>query len=205
MNVLIIANSSVKEYLSDVSGYDTVIVLDGAGNYVTHSFDYLIGDLDSLENHKLEDYREKIVHKPDQNFTDLHKGIMHADELGATKIDIVNALGGRIDHTMANIRTLKTFHSKDRHLRIIDSSQSLEYYEDCEIEIIGKMGDHIGIMAAPNAFVTSEGLKYNMKDAKLEWGGSESNSNSFAATSVILKIKGGILLNLYLPQDVRRC
>lgn len=199
MNVLIIANSSVQEYLSDTSRYDTVIVLDGAGNYVTHSFDYLIGDLDSLESNKIEHYKDKIIHKPDQNSTDLHKGIRHADKLGAIKIDIVNALGGRIDHTIVNIRTLKMLHSKNRHLRIIDSSQSLEYYQDCEIVVNGEVGDHIGVMAAPYAIVTSEGLKYDMDDTKLEWGVKESSSNNFASTTAKIKVKGGILLNLYLP------
>lgn len=198
MKILIIANSSVKEISSNISEYDAVIVLDGAGNYVTHSFDYLIGDLDSLEPKEREQYKDKIIHIPEQSSTDLHKGIRHADELGAKEIDIINALGGRIDHTIVNIRTLKMLHSSKRRMRILDSGQSLEFYENCNVSLHGEIGDHIGVMAAPNALVNSTGLKYDMNDVKLEWGVRDSSSNNFAAEDINISVSGGVLINLYV-------
>lgn len=198
MKILIIANSSVQDISINSSKYDAIIVLDGAGNYVKQSFDYLIGDLDSLEIAHREAYKDKIIHIPEQSSTDLHKGIKYADKLGATEIDIINALGGRIDHTMLNIRTLKMLHSNLRRMRILDTSQSLEFYQDCEILLHGKIGDHIGILAAPSAVITSAGLKYNMNNTKLEWGIAESSSNSFESDQAKISVQGGILVNLYI-------
>ena len=199
MDILIVANSPTKDLTAKIYDYDAVIALDGAGNYF-EEFDFLIGDLDSLLDAEDAIARQdpKVIQVSDQSSTDLHKGIRYADSLGATHIDIVNALGGRIDHAAMNIRTLRLLHSDTRTLCLIDSGQSLTYYEDSRIELEGKIGEHIGVLAAPTAIVNSDGLKYDMKNTKLEWGLCESSSNSFVKEKVMIEIRGGILVNQYL-------
>lgn len=202
MEILIVANSPARVITANAYDYDAVIALDGAGNYF-EEFDFLIGDLDSFfnggDNGDAKDIKDpKIIHVSDQTSTDLHKGIHYADSLGATHIDITNAFGGRADHAAMNIRTLKLLHSDSRSLRLIDSSQSLTYYENCNIELDGEVGEHIGILSAPEAIVNSNGLKYDMKNTKLEWGVCDSSSNSFAKEKVFIKTEGGILVNQYL-------
>lgn len=199
MEILIVANSPTRDIDVDIRNYDIVIALDGAGDYF-EEFDFLIGDLDSLlkADARVKSGDPKVIHIQDQSSTDLHKGIRYADSLGAKHIDIVNAMGGRLDHTAMNIRTLKMLHSDSRTLRIIDSGQSLAYYHDCRIELNGEVGEHIGVLAAPFATVTSDGLKYDMNQTKLEWGVCESSSNAFTKTKAVIEVQGGILINQYL-------
>jgi thiamine pyrophosphokinase len=88
-----------------------VIVLDGALLRVLERLikvDLLMGDFD---HYNMEEAKEllpdaEILHTPDQEKTDLDKGIELAIARGYTHIDIIWATGRRADHTMTNITNL---------------------------------------------------------------------------------------------------
>ncbi|RMX42416.1 hypothetical protein pdam_00004894 [Pocillopora damicornis] len=102
--------ASVKSYTDGGSSQVFNIVGEEQEKYLP---DYISGDFDSVDPDILNFYKGKgveIIPTPDQNETDLtkclrilisNKSISEFDQ-----IVVMNAFGGRLDHTMANIETM---------------------------------------------------------------------------------------------------
>jgi thiamine pyrophosphokinase len=199
MRVLIIANAPGTLEISNI-GYDVIIALDGAVNKLSDSAiipDYIVGDMDAAPKKLVESLAAQgslVVQIDDQNSTDLDKGINYADELGATSIDIVNALGGRMDHTLYNVRILKKYYSNKRRIIIHEQDELLEYYADCELKVEGNVDSPLAIMSSPDVTVDSKGLNYNMDGLRLVYGARESSCNSLAAKHAEIKLRGGAII-----------
>ncbi len=89
----------------------TVIVLDGALARVAElgiKVDVILGDFDSRTPDDLlsSQYPVKVVHTPDQEYTDLEKAIHYLIQEEYPAANIVWATGRRADHTFCNIATL---------------------------------------------------------------------------------------------------
>lgn len=179
---------------------DNIIVLDGYANRLLNTKivpDVIIGDFDAIMPETIKHFRDlgvKIIHDTCQDSTDLDKAIKYCDSQNATEVHIYNALGGRLDHTLYNTRILKKYFRKDRRIKLFNGDEVVEFYKDCVIELEGEVGQNIAIMSAPEAIVTSSGLKYDMNALKLEFGGSESSCNFIGEKRVKLQINGQILL-----------
>lgn len=183
----------------------TIVALDGAADQLQECDiqpHIIIGDFDSIETPPApQKNREiEIVHSPNQNFTDLEKAIRHCDEKGARSITIVNALGGRMDHTLWNMRLLRRYYKSSRSLTVIADDQQLSYHKDETIQLNGIPGKNCGIFAAPKATVTSKGLTYDMDDYELQYGHQESVANTIKDTEVTLEIHGEVII--VWPTDV---
>jgi thiamine pyrophosphokinase len=199
MRVLIIADAPG---ILQVSGLerDLIIALDGAVNKLLDSAiipNYIVGDMDAAPREIVKSLAAQgslVVQIDDQNSTDLDKGINYADELGATSIDIVNALGGRMDHTLYNVRILKKYYRNNRRIIIHEHDELLEYYADCELEVEGNIDSPFSIMSSPEVTVSSRGLKYNMEGLKLSYGARESSCNGLAEQHAEIRLIGGALI-----------
>lgn len=118
MKICIILNGEIKnyDYINSVilkGSYDYIICSDGGANHAYSMNivpDYIIGDLDSVNENIIEYYKskkvkfEKFPTKKDETDTELC--IELSDKLKAKEIHLIGALGGRIDHTIANINLL---------------------------------------------------------------------------------------------------
>ena len=80
---------------------------------VNVSPDIISGDFDSIDKELLEQSKTKgieVIETPDQNFTDLMKGLDICEQRGAIDIAIVCSLGGeRTDHSITNLGLLKKY------------------------------------------------------------------------------------------------
>lgn len=208
---LLIANTPYlqRDQVLQNSKHKTVIALDGAADQLQKWGiipDVILGDFDSVDQKKWgisssyhkEEYRGKngvvIVPAPDQNYTDLEKGIQYCDQKGAESIVIINADGARMDHTLGNIRFLRKYYQKGRLLLLQTATQTLQYVKDDTIEIEGKKGATAAIMAFPEAIVTTEGLVWDMVDFALTFAFSESVCNRFDKTKVKVVVSGEALV-----------
>ncbi len=102
----------------------TVIVLDGALDRVLPlgiKIDVILGDFDGkdAESIRQSQYPVKVVHTPDQLYTDLEKAILYLIEEGFPAANIIWATGRRADHTLANISILPKY-AGSISLKIID-------------------------------------------------------------------------------------
>ncbi|MBN8822595.1 MULTISPECIES: thiamine diphosphokinase [unclassified Spirosoma] len=163
----------------------TVVVLDRAIWRVFElgiKVDVLLGDFDrglDLEAIMAEQYPLEIVHTPDQNKTDLDKGIEFLIERGYPAVNIIWATGRRADHTLTNMTNIVRYKDQiritilDDHSRIFPLVGQFEkwYEAGTPISLI-PVGTVTGF--------TSDGLKYNLQDATLQLGYFTSSSNEAA-------------------------
>ncbi len=189
MNFLLIANGapcSEHFLIKECKWATKIIVLDGAYNWFKEfnfSFDYLLGDFDSINNELFETkYSFEKVFRPDQNSTDLEKGIDFAIENKATKIRIINATGKRMDHTFANISLLHKYAAdiaiKDEHSVIYRLPKVFKHTFQ-KNQIISLLP--IGIVTG----IETTNLKYPLKNESLELGLRNGNSNEVIETGLV--------------------
>jgi thiamine pyrophosphokinase len=177
-----------------------VLVLDGAYTHARHTaltIDVLSGDFDSIDADDLIHAREAkvtIVHTPNQNKTDLEKGIDYLDSLNARSITICAATEGRLQHTLFNLRLLKRCYQNNRPLILYTETEMIRYVQDKEINIHGSIGDSIGILGFPHASITTNGLQYEVSDYLLDFAHSSSVCNALACIQAVIKVKGDALI-----------
>ncbi|MBS0359115.1 MAG: thiamine diphosphokinase [Proteobacteria bacterium] len=171
----------------------TVVALDGASkklverNIIPH---VILGDFDSVEQFGVKEwfgidsdktdkvydgkYNVKIVSRADQDFTDLQKAIQYCDEQGAVSIEVICALGGRMDHALMNERVLSWGYKPSRPLKLHTESQTLYCADNTRVELLGEKGDYCGIFSCPNVEDGPQGKQYQIKShfkaTGLEWG-----------------------------------
>ncbi len=98
-------------------GFDCVILVDGG---LAHAAALgltpaaIVGDFDTVRPEVLEAYRTGTgkdvlwdVHRPEKDETDTELAIHTAMKLGCTRLVILGATGGRLDHELSNIHLLK--------------------------------------------------------------------------------------------------
>lgn len=168
----------------------TVIVLDGAANRVMDlgvKMDIILGDFDSLKGKEkiLERYQDvKFIHTPDQNKTDLDKGIEYLIKEGFPAVNIVWATGLRADHTITNLTNIVKYKNEIDIVMFNDNSKIFPlgstfkkcYPQGTPISII-PIGKSTGI--------TTSGLKYNLDNDYLELGSRTGSSNETKADGFI--------------------
>lgn len=216
---VIVANGPAinSDQLKECLNNRTVLVLDGAANrFKTLGLypDYILGDFDSVEDpvywgvsnlfSKIGDedlsypgnFGSIIVPAKDQNHTDLEKGILFCDNLNASSIHIIQATGGRMDHTLGNLGSLKKYYRPERELILLTETEQIFYLSNQAIAIEGGVGEHCAVMGYPKAFMTTTGLAYNGKDYLVELGVQESTCNTIADAKATISIQGEALIIL---------
>ncbi|MBA8667242.1 thiamine diphosphokinase [Holosporaceae bacterium 'Namur'] len=203
MKFIIIVNSLTisKEEIEDVVGEAKIIALDGIANHLLNIniIPYaVVGDFDSIFAETIVNLKklDVILHRiNDQNSTDLDKGINFCKQNGATEIIIINAFGGkRLDHSLMNYRTLKRHYSEQCRIKIKEQQSYLELFTNSTLIISGIPKSNLALLAAPLAAITSQGLEYDMDNHILEFGLSESTSNSLKAEQATIEIAGSAYL-----------
>ncbi len=182
---LIIANgeSCSDELLGQLLEWSPfVVVLDSAAHRVLElgiKFDVLLGDFDrDFDPNDILDkqYPLEIVQAPDQNKTDLEKGIEFLIEREFPAVNIVWATGRRADHTIANLTNIVRYKNQIKIVVFDDYSKVFPlvgHYEKW-------YAAHTPISLIPVGTVegiTTTGLLYNLDNETLTLGYRNGNSN----------------------------
>lgn len=205
MKICIFLNGSVYDY-NDIKNkieseeYDTIICADGGAN---HTFKmgitpkYIIGDLDSVEDEIVDYYREKGVEfkkfPEKKNETDSELCIILADMLGADKVDLYAALGGRIDHTLANVKLLEYMRKKDIESRIITEDEILYLVHNEKVTIKGNKGDTISVIPIKGDAkgITLYNLEYPLHNFTMDYSQPRGVSNVMLGDECGIEITDG--------------
>ena len=208
MKACILLNGEIKDtnFIKDIidsEDYRYIICADGGARHLYKlniTPNYIIGDLDSLEEPIIDYYKSKGVcfkkfpQRKDE--TDTQLCIHLAKDLGISNIHLIGALGGRIDHTIANINLM--YYVKEIGINpIIKNSEEDIYIIDSEsININGKKGDIISIIPIKEDVtgVTLEKLEYPLKDATIKFGNPIGISNIMRSNECSIKVNSGSLL-----------
>ncbi len=168
-----------------------IIALDGAANKLFKlgiKPNIILGDFDSFRE-ELDFFSdvEKII-IPDQNFTDLQKGLRFAKQ-HASEIHIVCATGGRMDHEQASIRSLHSEYSIHCPIYLHNECQTMTFASNQTILIAGKHHDYCGFFGMPEATMS-------VKNGGLEYGGEEPyilSSSNFSVSNRLIGNQGAIV------------
>lgn len=165
--------------------------------------DLITGDMDSITPDVLDYYKQiettEIVTTPDQNEIDFFKALKELRSYCSThsiKLDTVYVLAdtcGRLDQLMANLNVLykvKYFWNDVDIFQV--ASTSLSWLLDEGIHEIQVPQDLINIedwcallpIGAPS-IVTTTGLKWDLDNTTLEFGGIVSTSNTYGGSTTI--------------------
>lgn len=208
MRVCIILNGEIKNYdyiknIINKNNYDYIVCADGGAN---HSYnmgiipDYIIGDLDSIyseiiEFYKLKDVKfEKFPSKKDE--TDTEICVYLASKLNAKEIDFIGALGGRLDHMIANINLLYYVRNKDIYTKIISEYEDIHIAINEEITINGNIGDTISVIPLNGDAkgVTLENLEYPLNNYDMKFYLPLGISNVMLDEKCSVKVEQGSLI-----------
>lgn len=205
MYVVIVANApglDLSPYRHLLAAAERLIAADGGGTalfahgYTPH---LLIGDLDSIAAEALAAYQAQGVvierHRPDKDETDLELALLAAVKLGASQIDVLGALGGRWDQSLANVSLLGMAELRERQVRLIDQPQQIWLVRD-ESVIPGAVGDTVSLLpfGGDAHGITTDGLAYPLRDGTLYYDRARGVSNVITATPARVQVRDGALL-----------
>jgi thiamine pyrophosphokinase len=200
MIALIIANSPLPDrsiIKKLVASADFIVCADGGANHARTlriTPDVILGDLDSITSST----KKFFAHIPtllieDQYSTDLEKAIAFCIKRKAKTVDIIGALGERIDHATGSLGCFKKFRN-DIRLRFHDAHGVLSLI-DKRISITTKKGKKLSLIPVERCTgITTSNLKYGLKNAVLELGVREGISNEATSTRVSITVRTGTLL-----------
>ena len=184
------------------AGDSVIICADGAAQKLKVSDitpDFIVGDMDSIDEDTLRYFKAKgsriIRHPADKDETDTQLALECAFGINPDEIRIFGALGGRIDHALANISLLVMCVKRGVDAKIVD--------KDCELFVIdrscmidGREGETISLipMSSDVRGITLEGFRYPLSDGMMEIGKPYGVSNRLIGTRGTISVKSGHLL-----------
>ena len=183
---------------------DYVLAADGGYRVLREAgfaCDALIGDFDSLPAPDAEapDIARFPVEKDD---TDTILCVNRALALGYDDLLLIGGVGGRLDHTLANVQTLAYAVEKHARIALSDGNIWMTALRDGEIEIPRRAGK-LSVFALSESArgVTIEGAHYPLQDGTLTNGYPLGVSNSFEADVARVSVRDGLLLVVAGAED----
>lgn len=199
---------------------DRVVAADGGGALALAlgvQPDLVVGDFDSLDPATLADLRGRGVridtHPRDKDATDGHLAVQHALAAGATDLLMVGFLRGRrLDHEIANLLLLATLPA---HVRgtLLDAANTCTLLRGGQqIEWPTEAGEIVSLipLADHAVGVSTEGLRWQLRDAVLRLGDTRGVSNEpdpdarHGSAARVSLVGGRLLVCRYLGDAVPR-
>ena len=200
-------------------GVEFVVAADGGARHASGlgvAIDLWVGDGDSIgveELASLEAAGVPLERSPrDKDESDTELAIRAALRLGQEGIVILGALGGRIDHTIANIVLLAMPELADREAVILDARSRLVLVrapgpDGAPVERLlpGRPGDLVSLLPlCPGVEgVTTRGLAFPLVDEPLPEGRARGLSNVRAEPLAAVVVRRGLLLVVESPARLR--
>jgi thiamine pyrophosphokinase len=200
MKALIIANGTLptKQLVRKLASAASIIVCaDGGANWARKLHikpDIILGDFDSISNTTKKYFKNvPLLFIDDQNSTDLEKAIAFCIRRKMGSIDIIGAIGGRIDHTIGSLGCFKKLGSKTK-LRLFDPMGVISLIKK-QVQLKMRKGEKLSLIPLDRCVgITTKDLKYALKNDVLELGIQEGISNEATSSKVTISVKRGTLL-----------
>ena len=155
--------------------------------------DLVLGDFDSMDVCQAPaDCIRVPVEKDD---TDTFFAARKALEMGCSEVLILGGIGGRLDHTLANLQTLVFLAKNGVCATLADTDNEVTALLPGTHRIQARPGWYFSIFSAGEQApgVTLEGLKYPLHDYTLTHAFPIGVSNEFAAETATLRFSAGMI------------
>ena len=205
MRIIIFANGNLpnlEKARSLIHTDDFILCADGGTRHALAlglTPNVIVGDMDSVteeERRKMKELDVEIIQHPtDKNETDLELAINHALTLNPDPILILAALGGRMDHTLANIALLSNLQLATFNIRLTDGVEELFFCRD-QAKVEGRSGDIVSLIPwlGEVTGVFTENMRWHLHHETLYPEKTRGISNEMTADVATVSIKSGLLL-----------
>ncbi|MGI6722716.1 MAG: thiamine diphosphokinase [Anaerovoracaceae bacterium] len=196
-------NGKIKDLVDIEDSY--IVCADGGYDIARRENitpDVLIGDFDSLPGPVPADIKVK-QYPSHKDLTDTAICIQHAAEMGFRNILIVGGIGGRADHTIANIQNIVAAAEKNISVILLDEQNIAMAIIDDEIYLPARPGYKLSLFSHSEECrgVTVTGVEYPLEEATLTSDYPLGVSNEFLDDEVYIRVKKGQLL-IMLSRDL---
>ena len=157
--------------------------------------DVIIGDFDSYTG-DLPGGVEIIRTKPEKDDTDTMMALKLAIRRGYRRIMLVGALGGRVDHMLANISLVAFAAEKGADLQIVDGHHQIFAVRNGRRRVPRSTWRNLSVFAFDTECkgVTLRGVKYPLENAVLTNTFALGVSNEFTEDVAEISVESGILI-----------
>lgn len=194
-----------EEALADLLPADFVVAADSGLDHADRlglQPDLVIGDFDSVSAAALARFRGPIERHPvAKDATDLELALEAAVARRPDRIVVVGGHGGRLDHFIANALVLTTvpadidveWRAGEAAIHLVRSTSRIRGRIGAKVSLVPVGGDGRG--------VTTEGLRWPLRDETLRSGSTRGVSNEFEATEATVSVEEGTLLAIVPGQS----
>ncbi len=178
---------------------DFIIAADGGVRHVQALHltpDMVLGDFDSL-GYAPENALRYPVEKDD---TDAMLAARHGLQQGFAEFIFYGALEGpRLDHTIANLQTLRFLADRGAKAALVGKTQTVTLLKDGALSFPETAQGTISLfcMGSPAKGVTIRGLKYPLENGNMDAGFPLGVSNQFLGRQASVTVETGSLLVIY--------
>lgn len=204
----LVLNGQLEDYdyireVMDYNTYELIIAVDGGANHLYRLGimpNYILGDLDSIDD-DIRSYYEasdvvfkKFPTKKDE--TDAELAVWMVEEEGLLGIDIYAALGGRIDHELANIQLLYYILDRGMYPRIISEREEIYILRNEEMNLKGSIGDIVSIIPVKGDArgITLANMEYSVEELDLKYSVTRGISNVMLDEDAYINVRDGCIL-----------
>jgi thiamine pyrophosphokinase len=165
--------------------------------------DSIVGDFDSADELILNEFKSRPldttweIHKPEKDETDTELAINTAIRLGCTKLIILGATGGRLDHFLGNLHLLYAGLKKGVEAAIVDERNWITVTDHERIFVADKIfGTYISFLPLSEEVkgITLTGFKYPLHKKDITIGTSLCISNELTGATGKMEFDSGILI-----------
>ncbi len=182
--------------------FDAVIAVDGGFASLEAAGcvpDLALGDFDSL-GFVPEGVPVKLF-PAEKDASDMELALEEALTCGAGTVEVYGALGGRLDHTLANLSLLASFAERGLDVVAVGERERIALLVGPgELLIEAADGGIVSVFSLTDAStgVVEEGLKYGLDGATLTNRTSWGLSNELVGTAARISVESGTLA-VFLP------
>lgn len=156
--------------------------------------DLVVGDFDSLgEIPKLENVE---VHPSEKDETDTFLALTCALERGYKNVVVFGALGGRLDHTVANLQLLKYLCERGVSCTLVSKRETVTAVKNSSLSFSKRESGVISVFSLTDTSegVFEKGLKYELENAVLTSSFPLGVSNEFVGKEAEISVGNGVLM-----------
>jgi thiamine pyrophosphokinase len=167
--------------------------------------DLIIGDNDSCSEELFPEV-ERQLYPRDKDFTDGEAAYDFAVRRGQGRIAVFAALGGRLDHCLANLLLpLRWLEHLERFILFGPDCEAV--YSRGSVSIAGQPGDIVSVLPLTPRLtgVTLSGLVYPLDKFDLTAGSSHGLCNVMAAPEALIRHHEGVALIIHYPSENYAC
>ena len=177
-----------------------IIIAADAGIKNTHKFnikpDFIIGDFDSLGYTPTDS--NTIIHPIEKDDTDTMLAVKYGFEKGFKNFRIFGGIGGRLDHTFANIQTASYIAENDGNAVFYGKNECFTVIKNNEINFPKESKGNISIFALEDCKnVNINGLYYELENGCLSPDFPLGVSNKFNNKEATISVEEGKLLIIW--------